>query len=147
MTKRPSALTRAVEPYTRMGVCPRRPGGTGITESSITESQGQDVAALPAGRKPSQQVLAAVLSGGADIGALIRAPDGNAPRILVGEPDSDTRDRLIRVLGSAGCRVETASDGRSAFAAAAGDPPDLIVADASVPRRHGFAPAPRRSRD
>jgi PAS domain S-box-containing protein len=113
-------------------------GGTGITESGITQSQGQEVAALPAGRKPSQEALAAVLSGGADIGALIRAPDGHAPRILVGEPDPDTRDRLTRVLGSAGCLVETASDGRTAFAAAASDPPDLIVADASVPQRHGF---------
>jgi PAS domain S-box-containing protein len=116
-------------------------GGTGITDSRITERQGQDQdeAALPARRKPSQQALAAVLSGGADIGALIRAPDGHAPRILVGVSDPDTRDRLIRVLGSAGCRVETVSDGRSAFAAAAADPPDLIVADASVPRRYGFA--------
>ena len=114
-------------------------GGTGITESRITESQGQDVAAMQARRKPSQEALAAVLSGGADIGALIRAPDGHAPRILVGEPDPDTRDRLIRVLGSAGCRVETVRGGRSAFTAAASDPPDLIVADAGVARRHGFA--------
>jgi len=94
---------------------------------------------MPAGRKPSQQALAAVLSGGADIGALIRTPDGQAPRVLVGEPDQDIRDRLLRMLASAGCRVETASDGRNAFLAAIADPPDLIVADASVPRRHGFA--------
>jgi PAS domain S-box-containing protein len=94
---------------------------------------------MPASRKPSQQALAAALTSGADIGALIRAPDGHAPRVLVGEPDPDIRDRLVRVLASAGCRVETASDGRNAFLAAIADPPELIVADASVPRRYGFA--------
>ncbi len=77
-----------------------------------------------------------MLSGGADTGALIRAPDGRAPRILIGECDPDMRDRLHRVLASAGCRVETASDARAAFSAAAPDPPDLVVADAD---RHGYA--------
>jgi PAS domain S-box-containing protein len=90
-------------------------------------------------RKPSQQALAEALSRGADVGALIRAPDGQAPRILVGDDDPDMRDRLRRVLGSAGCRVETASDARAALRAAARDPPDLVVVDADLPRRHGFA--------
>ena len=68
-------------------------------------------------RKPSQQVLAEVLSGGADIRSLIRAPDGRAPRILVGDADPAIRDRLHRVLSSAGCRVEELTDRRAAFAA------------------------------
>jgi PAS domain S-box-containing protein len=127
----------AAEPSILSGVCAHRPGGTGITERRITDSR-DPAAAAPARRKPSQQALAAVLSGGVDIGALIRAPDGYAPRILVGEADRDMRDRVCRVLASAGCRVETAGDGRAAFAAAIGDPPDLIVADAA-PRRNGFA--------
>jgi PAS domain S-box-containing protein len=118
-------------------------GGTRITDRPATDSpingSSEDVAAMPASRQPSQQALAAVLSGGSDIGALIRTPDGSAPRVLVGEPDPDMRDRLLRVLASAGCRVETASDGRTAFIAAINDPPDLIVADASMPRRHAFA--------
>ncbi len=78
------------------------------------------------------------MSGGADADALIRAPDGGAPRVLVGDSDPEIRDRLRRVLASAGCRIETASDGRAAFAAAIRDPPDLIVADAAVPERHGY---------
>jgi PAS domain S-box-containing protein len=85
------------------------------------------------GRKPSQQALAAVLSGGADTGALIRAPDGRTPRILVGECERDPRDRLRRVLASAGCRVETAGDTPALLAAAARDPPDLVVADVELP--------------
>jgi PAS domain S-box-containing protein len=93
----------------------------------------------PPVRNQSQKALAEVLSGGADAGSLIRAPDGGAPRILVGEPDPGVRDRLHRVLGSAGCRVEAADDGRAAFAAAIRDPPDLMIVDAGVPRRHGFA--------
>jgi hypothetical protein len=48
-----------------------------------------------------------VLSGNADLGTLIRAPDGRAPRILVGEPDPAMRDRLRRVLASAGCRLRS----------------------------------------
>jgi hypothetical protein len=48
-----------------------------------------------------------VLSGNADLGTLIRAPDGRAPRILVGEPDPAMRDRLRRVPASAGCRLRS----------------------------------------
>jgi PAS domain S-box-containing protein len=80
-----------------------------------------------------------VLSGSADIGSLIRAPDGRAPRILIGDPDAAARDRLQRVLASAGCTVAMVEDGRAAFAAALQDPPDLVIADALEPARHRFA--------
>jgi hypothetical protein len=56
---------------------------------------------MPPTRNPSQQALAAVLSGGADVGALIRDPDGRAPHILVCAGDTAVRDRLRRVLASA----------------------------------------------
>ena len=89
-------------------------------------------------RNASQRALADVISDGADIGGLIRAPDGRAPRILVAEGDPEMCERLRRVLASAGCRVETADDGGAAFAAAIRDPPDLVVADAALPRLHGY---------
>ncbi len=72
------------------------------------------------------------------MGSLIRAPDGRTPRILVGEIDPKLRERLRRVLVSAGCRVETAADTKAALAAALRDPPDLIVADTASPRTHHF---------
>jgi PAS domain S-box-containing protein len=93
---------------------------------------------MPTSRNPSQQAIADVLSGGADIGALIRAPDGRAPRILVGDGDPEMRERLHRVLSSAGCHVEAAEDGHAALAAALNDPPDLVIADSSLPRLHRF---------
>jgi len=89
-------------------------------------------------RKPSQQALAGALSGGAEMGSLIRAPDGRTPRILVGEIDPNLRARLRRVLVSAGCRVETVADSKTALAAASRDQPDLIVIDSVNPRLHGF---------
>src|SRR5688572_7231847 len=100
----------------------------GVHSGAKITATDRDDAAEAASRKPSQQVLAEVLSRSADFGTLIRAPDGRAPRILVGDPDPASRDRLNRVLVSAGCRVETAKDGRAAFAAALRDPPDLVVA-------------------
>jgi PAS domain S-box-containing protein len=111
-----------------------RSGGIGITESKIG-----DTVLMASSRKPSQQALAEVVAGSVYTDALIRAPDGRAPRILVGESDPDTRERLQRVLASAGCRVETASDGRAAFAAALNHPPDLVIAEATLPRRHGYS--------
>ena len=65
------------------------------------------------------------MSGGAEMGSLIRAPDGRTPRILVGEIDPKLRERLRRMLISAGCRVETVADSKTALAAASRDPPDL----------------------
>ena len=112
---------------------------TGAYRGAEIRQTDRDDAGEAASRKPSQQALADFLSGSADIGALIRAPDGRSPRILIGDQDPAGRDRLNRVLASAGCRVETAKDGRAAFAAALREPPDLVVADAAEPRRYGFA--------
>ena len=121
------------------------PGGTGrclppfeLGDPEITVSGREKAGPRPPGRKPSQQVLAEVLSGGADIGSLIRAPDGRAPRILVGDADPAIRERLHRVLSSAGCRVEELTDRRAAFAAIRA-PPDLAIADAALAQRNGYA--------
>ena len=108
-------------------------GGTEITESGREEAGSR-----PPARKLSTQILAEVLSGGADIGSLIRAPDGRVSRILIGEADPVVRERLHRVLSSAGCRVEQVSDRRAAFAAIH-NPPDLVIADAAPAMRNNYA--------
>ena len=110
-----------------------RSGGANITESGRGEA-----ASRPPVRKLSTQVVAEVLAGGADIGSLIRAPDGRVPRILVGDADPALRARLHRVLSSAGCQVEEVTDRRAAFAAIHA-PPDLIIADAGLAARNGYA--------
>src|SRR4051794_27464509 len=107
-------------------------------DATITESGREEAGSRPSSRKLSTQVLAEILSGGADIGSLIRTPDGRAPRILVGEPDLAMRERLHRVLSSAGCQVEEVTDRRAAFAAIH-DPPDLVIADAALAMRNGYA--------
>ena len=108
-----------------------------LGDPKITESGREEAGSRPPVRKLSTQVLAEVLSGGADIGSLIRAPDGRAPRILVGEADPAIRERLHRVLSSAGCRVEEVTDRRAAFAAIH-EPPDLVIADAALVQRNGY---------
>src|SRR3954463_10171163 len=109
-----------------------------LGDAEITQSGRKEAGSWPPVRKLSTQVLAEILSGGADIGSLIRAPDGRAPRILVGEPDPAVRERLHRVLSSAGCRVEEVTDRRAAFVAIH-DPPDLVIADAAVAMRNNYA--------
>ena len=81
-----------------------------LGDSEIKESGRETAASRPSVRKLSHQVLAEVLSGGADIGSLIRAPDGRAPRILVGDADPAIRERLHRALFWAGCQVEELTD-------------------------------------
>jgi PAS domain S-box-containing protein len=110
-----------------------------IGGNDISEYYREDAVPRLPNRTPSQHALADVLSGAADMGALLRALDGRAPRIVVGEADPAMRHRLQRVLTSAGCRVEMASDGCTALIAAIHDQPDLIVADAALPRHGGFA--------
>src|SRR3954454_6525563 len=108
-----------------------------LGDAEITQSGREEAGSWPPVRKLSTQVLAEALSGGADIGSLIRAPDGRAPRILVGEADPAIRERLYRVLASSGCQVEEVTDRRGAVAAIH-DPPDLVIADAALATRNGY---------
>ncbi|HEX2150376.1 MAG TPA: response regulator, partial [Stellaceae bacterium] len=109
-----------------------------LGDAKITQRGHEEAGSRPPVRKLSTQVLAEVFSGGADIGSLIRAPDGRVPRILVGDADPAIRERLHRVLSSAGCRVEEVADRRAAFAAIHA-PPDLVIADAALAQRNGYA--------
>jgi PAS domain S-box-containing protein len=122
-----------VEPRPRSCVC----GDRLLGKSGITEIPQEFAPPASASRIASQRALAEVLTGGAEAGALIRASDGLTPRILLYSADQKMRDRVRRVLASAGCRVETASDVPVAFAAALREPPELVIVEA-LPGMHGY---------
>ena len=63
--------------------------------------------------------------------------DPDAGRILVVDDHADMRAYLVRLLGRAH-RVETAADGEAALAKAVADPPDLVLADVSLPGLSGL---------
>ena len=64
--------------------------------------------------------------------------DPAAGRILVVDDHADMRAYLVRLLGRTH-RVEVAGDGATALAAALADPPDLVLADVSLPGMDGLA--------
>ncbi len=63
--------------------------------------------------------------------------DPDAGRILVVDDHADMRAYLVRLLGRTH-RVEAAADGAAALAAAVADPPDLVLADVSLPGLSGL---------
>lgn len=65
----------------------------------------------------------------------IVAPQG--PNVLVVEDDESLRVLARTVLEGAGCRVETAADGRTAISAARARPPDVVVLDVALPGLDG----------
>ncbi len=62
-----------------------------------------------------------------------------AERILVVQDDAAMREHLHRLLSAAGYRVALAADGEAALEAALADPPALILAKATMPRRDGVS--------
>jgi len=60
------------------------------------------------------------------------------PRVLLVEDEAGLRLTLTDRLGSEGYNVETASDGESGLARAAGGGYDLIVLDVMLPKMNGF---------
>ncbi len=63
--------------------------------------------------------------------------DPDAGRILVVDDHADMRAYLVRLLGRTH-RVDTAADGTTALAAAVADPPELVLADVSLPGLSGL---------
>ena len=59
--------------------------------------------------------------------------------VLVVDDNEPNRYLLHALLGATGFRVDSAADGRQALAAAALDPPDLVVSDVLMPGMDGFA--------
>ncbi|GAA1436671.1 response regulator transcription factor [Mycobacterium cookii] len=57
---------------------------------------------------------------------------------MVVEDDPDISSALVETLEGAGFRVTSARDGRQAVEAAAGDPPDLVTLDLTLPHMDGI---------
>jgi two-component system cell cycle response regulator DivK len=70
-----------------------------------------------------------------------------AATIFIVEDDRDVREMYARYLSAQGFRVDTASDGASAFARIVENRPDLIVTDLSLPRLTGWELTRRLKRD
>jgi CheY-like chemotaxis protein len=60
-------------------------------------------------------------------------------RILIVEPDDDTRALYIRSLQVVGCEVVEASDGRDALVKALAHPPALVMTETRLPMFDGYA--------
>ena len=58
--------------------------------------------------------------------------------ILIVEDDPDMVTAIRTILGDAGAKIETATDGNAAITAATEFDPDLVVLDAMLPKRSGF---------
>ena len=67
------------------------------------------------------------------------ARSATSARVLVAEDNTDMREYLVRLLGSAGYRVDSVPDGQAALDAVRTDAPDLLVSDVMMPRLDGLA--------
>lgn len=65
-------------------------------------------------------------------------PGGATERLLVVDDEATVRDLLSAALRFAGFRVGSAATGAEAVAAAAEDPPDLVLLDVMLPDLDGF---------
>ncbi|MER7167082.1 SpoIIE family protein phosphatase [Micromonospora sp. NPDC000207] len=63
---------------------------------------------------------------------------GSSARVVVADDNADMREYLIRLLRSAGHRVEAVADGQAALDAVRVHPPDLVVSDVMMPRLDGL---------
>lgn len=64
--------------------------------------------------------------------------DFSDARILIIDDSSTIRDAAAGILGRAGCRVTTATDGFAALAEIVEHRPDLIFVDKLMPRLDGY---------
>ncbi len=72
--------------------------------------------------------------------AVIQAGGSDAPaRVLIADDNTDMREYLARLLGSAGYHVEAVTDGQQALENVRADVPDLVVSDVMMPRLDGLA--------
>lgn len=67
-----------------------------------------------------------------------KQPPALGKTILVADDDPPLRKVLGRILTEAGYDVLLAEDGQSAIEKAAAERPDLVIADALMPKMHGF---------
>lgn len=69
----------------------------------------------------------------------VLSADFNHTRVLVADPDSDTRDLYDQAFSLAKCDVIRAADGREALVRALAAPPAIVVTELRLPIIDGFA--------
>lgn len=114
-------------------------GGQASVEES-TLGGARFVLRLPrrvATRAPEAMVAAPSALAAPVVPADLEGPDALAPLVLVAEDNPELRRFLGEVL-STRFRVRAVVDGEEALAAAAAEPPDLVVTDVSMPRIDGI---------
>src|SRR4051812_25374355 len=67
------------------------------------------------------------------------ARSARGPRVLIVDPDDDTRALYLVALRLAGFDVAEAADGRTALTQALVQPPSLLVTELGLPLVNGFA--------
>jgi CheY-like chemotaxis protein len=70
-----------------------------------------------------------------------------APFVLVVDDNADLRELYATYFSSQGLRTATAADGVKGLAQAREDPPDMIIADLSLPHLDGWEMTRRLKRD
>lgn len=79
------------------------------------------------------------------IGALERANRASLSRVLVVDDDPDALDLAVAMLEGSGYDILTATNGREALEAIAGQKPDAIILDLMLPEMDGFEVVHRMS--
>jgi signal transduction histidine kinase/DNA-binding response OmpR family regulator len=109
---------------------------------AFSAEDGMEQRALQAGagaflRKPVERA--------ALIGALQRAQTPSLTRVLVVDDDPDALDLAVAMLEDCGYEIRTATNGREALDAIAGQKPDAIILDLMLPEMDGFEVVHRMS--
>jgi len=103
---------------------------------------GAEQRALQAG---ARAVLRKPVERAALIAALERAQTATLSRVLIVDDDPDALDLAVAMLEDSGYDIRTATNGREALEAIAGQRPDAIILDLMLPEMDGFEVVHRMS--
>jgi PAS domain S-box-containing protein len=77
-------------------------------------------------------------AGATTAGVIPAEGDGERPRVLIADDNTDMREYLTNLLGNSGYHVSEAVDGQQALAAIRADVPDLVISDVMMPELDGL---------
>ena len=130
----------------------RLPFGTAHLPADAVASAGGTLVASGIAEPYVQEALrwmpADVVTAAAEAAESALTPDntvaqvsgrGTTAHVLIADDNTDMREYLARLLGSAGYQVEAVTDGQHALDAIRVAVPDLVVSDVMMPRLDGLA--------